>query len=392
MILTHLFKYYWPDNGGGIARAMDLVIRSFKEWSKDETRKSNGQNNHQEIIVCWRESGKKAATEIFNEIPVYRCKSYFEFASTLFSPQFMREVNKRTKNSDVTIYNFPYPLVDLGVLLGKVHGKLVVWWHCDFKTSRFKFLSRFYAPFVKYTLKKADKIVTCAEGNIKGSDLLRTFKNKCVVIPHAVDEWWAKDGESAFAEWEANIDRKVFNNINIVFVGRFVWYKGIDHLLRAYSKLTGEKNFSLTLVGDGPLLKPMKKLASELNLKNVIFTGSVSDKEKFDYIKKSDYMVLHSISEAESFANVQLEAMSLGKPVINTWLNSGFPEVCPDGVGGITVHPGNEKELYEAMKKLAFDDELRIKYSKGAMQYAREHYRMDKLIESYKDLFDELSE
>lgn len=391
MKLVHLFKYYWPDNGGGTARAMDLVILSFKEWCKDETRHSKGQNNHQEVIACWQKSGKAASKDVFNDVPVYRCKSLFEFASTQFSPQFMRVMDKRTREANVTIYNFPYPLVDLGVLFGKVHGKLVVWWHCDFKTSKFGWLASLYAPFVKHTLKKADKIITCAEGNIRGSDLLRSFKDKCVVIPHAVDEWWAEDGEKAYAEWEKNLDKQDNQKINIVFVGRFVWYKGIDYLLKAYSRLEG-KDFSLTLVGDGPLLEPMKQLAQELNLKNILFTGLVSDKEKFEYINNSDFMVLHSISEAESFANVQLEAMSLGKPVINTWLNSGVPDVCPNGVGGITVHPKDENELFNAMKKLSFDDELRIKYSKGAMQFAREHYRMGRLIESYKDLFDELSQ
>lgn len=390
MRLTHLFKYYWPDNGGGVARAMDLVILSFKEWCKDGTRKSKEQDNNQQIITCWQEAGKAASKGIFNEVPVYRCKSLFEFASTQFSTQFIQVMDKKTKKSDVTIYNFPYPLVDLGVLFGKVHGKLVVWWHCDFATSKFGLLKNLYAPFVKNTLRKADKIVTCAEGNIRGSNLLRPFKDKCVVIPHAVDDWWAEDGEKVYAEWEKNIENNKFDTINIVFVGRFVWYKGIDYMLKAYKRLKG-KVFSLTLVGDGPLLEEMKKLAKELHLENVIFTGSVSNEKKFNYIKSSDFMVLPSISEAESFANVQLEAMSLGKPVINTWLNSGVPDVCPNGVGGITVHPKNEEELYEAMKKLSFDDKLRIKYSQGAMQFAREHYRMNRLIESYKELFDELS-
>lgn len=391
MRVEHLFKYYWPDDGGGIARAMDLVILSFKEWSKDKGRKSYGQKNYQEIITCWRESGKPAAKGEINEVPVYRCKSLFEFASTQFSMHFIKVVNKRTKKADITIYNFPYPMVDLGILFGWVHGKIVVWWHCDFKTSKFGFLANLYAPFVRNTLRKADRIITCAEGNIKGSDLLRPFCDKCVVIPHAVDEWWAEAGEEAFSEWERKIKKGIkTDRINIIFVGRFVWYKGIDYLLRAYKRLEG-KDYSLTLVGEGSLLKPMKKLAKELGLKNVLFTGAVSNGEKFNYIKKSDFMVLHSISEAESFANVQIEAMALGKPVINTWLNSGVPDVCPNGVAGITVHPKDVDELFEAMKKLSLDDELRIRYSRGAMEFAREHYRMDRVIASYKDVFDELS-
>lgn len=389
MRLTHLFKYYWPDNGGGIARAMDLVILSFKEWCKDETRKSKGKKNYQEIIVCRQESRKAASKDIYNEVPVYRCKSLFKFASTQFSPQFIHTVDKRTKKTHVTIYNFPYPLVDLGVLFGKVHGKLVVWWHCDFKTSRFGFLGNLYAPLVRHTLRRADKIITCAEGNIDGSDILRPFKKKCVVIPHAVDDYWADCGEEYFANWVKRPNRS--NNINIVFVGRFVWYKGIDLLLKAYKKLQG-KNYSLTLVGDGPLLEDMKKLADELKLQNVSFVGAVTETEKMEHIKNSDFMVLPSISEAESFAIVQLEAMSFGKPVINTRLNSGVPDVCPDGISGITVTPRDENALLKAMEKMSNDDDLRIRLSEGAMVFAREHYRINRLVELYKDFFDEISE
>lgn len=388
MKLVHLFKYYWPDNGGGIARAIDLVAHSYKAWDRDRQRKFNGKNNQQEIIVCWQERRKKMSKDIYNEIPVYRCKNLFEFASTPLSPTFMSVARKHTREADVVIYHFPYPLVDVGILLGMLHGKLVVWWHCDFETSRFVFLKRFYAPLVRHTLKRAEKIITCAEGNINGSKSLGPFKDKCMVIPHAVDDEWAEAGEKYYQDWIRHPNRS--NNINILFIGRFVWYKGIEYLLRAYSYLKGKK-YSLTLIGNGPLLLDMKRLSDELHLKNVEFVGSVSEEEKMKHIMKSDFMVLPSISKAESFAIVQIEAMSFGKPIINTRLDSGVPDVCPDGISGITVEPKSVKALYRAMKKLSMDDELRIQYSKEAMKFAREHYRMDRLIELYKNLFDELN-
>ena len=388
MRLIHLFKYYWPDNGGGIAKAMDLVILSFKEWCRDERRKSKGQKNHQEIVVCWQNSGKGSSKDIYNETPVYRCKSLFEVASTQVSPEFMGVINKKTRNADVTIYNFPYPMVDLGILFGKVHGKLVVWWHCDFKTSKFGFLGKLYSPLVRHTLKKADKIITCAEGNINGSTLLRPFKGKCVVIPHAVSDEWAEKGERYFSSWSSTSNS---GRINILFIGRFVWYKGIDILLNAYSKL-GEDNKYLTLVGDGPLLDDMKELSKKLSLNNVLFTGAVSEAEKMKYIKQADFMVLPSVSEAESFAIVQIEAMSFGKPVINTRLNSGVPDVCPNEISGLTIPPCNEEELIKAMKRLSDDTDLRTRLSRGAIEYARNHYRVKHLIKLYGDLFDELSE
>ena len=95
MKLVHLFKYYWPDNGGGIAAAMDMVIHAFKEYSKGK------EGLEQEIICCWQESGKPAKKERWNGVPVYRCRSLFEFASTQFSPQFIRIVDRHTNDNDI---------------------------------------------------------------------------------------------------------------------------------------------------------------------------------------------------------------------------------------------------------------------------------------------------
>lgn len=376
MKLVHLFKYYWPDNGGGIAAAMDMVIHAFNEYSRGKT------GYRQEIVCCWQEAGKDYKLDEYNGIPVHRCRSMFEFASTQFSPQFISKVNKETEDADIVIHNFPYPFVDLAILLRKVHGKLVVWWHCDFKTTKGKLLTKLYTPLVKHTLKKADAIIVSAKGNIDGSDILKPFESKCHVIPFAVSDEMAKNGRDYFRnKTETN------GKIHILFIGRFVWYKGIDILLKAYKQIENE-NYELTLIGNGPLLEKMKGLADELKLQNVQFTGSVSEKDKIEWIKWSDFLVLPSISKAEAFAIVQIEAMSYGKPVINTNLPSGVPDVCPNGVAGTTIDPGSVSELAKAIEELSSNDQLRDKYSKNAIELVEEKYTMSVLDENYRNLFN----
>lgn len=382
--IIHLFKYYWPDNGGGIAAGMDMAIHAFKEWSKIGKHR---EKDNQEIIVCWQHPGKKASKEKYNDVQVYRCKSLFEFASTQFSVQFMRTVNRKTKKSDVVFYHFPYPLVDLGILFGKIHGKLVVVWHCDFDTQKGKLITSLYTPLVKHTLKKADKIVVGAKGTIHGSGALQKFRKKCVVIPYAVSDEIVQEGKEYFNCKEENQQEK----IHILFLGRFVWYKGIDLLIKAFSKLDPDR-YELTLVGSGSLLDDMKQLAGSLNLKNLAFVGSVSEEEKRKWIKWSDFLVLPSISKAESFAIVQIEAMAFGKPVINTWIPSGVPDVSLDGKTGITIEPGDVNALISAMCKLGEDAEIREKYGKNAIKLVEERYTMARLTERYVKLFDKLEE
>ena len=124
----------------------------------------------------------------------------------------------------------------------------------------------------------------------------------------------------------------------------------------------------------------------------VRFLGMVSEEEKRDEIAKSDFMVLPSISEAEAFAIVQIEAMAYGKPVINTSLNSGVPYVSIDGQTGITVKPEDDEALYNAMKKLGEDDVLREKYSEAAYERVQEEYTRTKMMGRVRSAFEELLE
>ena len=371
MKITQLFKIYWPDNGGGIATVMESIAKVFSDCS-------------QEIVVCQNSRHKKSSDDVYNGIPVHRCRQLFDFASTPFSIEFLREVKKHTKHSDIIIYHFPYPMIDLAVLFGLYSGKLVVWWHCDFE--KYKALAPLYRPLVRHTLKKADLILVSSKGNIVNSADLKPFQKKCRVIPFCVSDECLRRGRE-YAQKPAEKKKTV----NILFVGRMVWYKGCDVLLKAFSHMKN-KDCKLVLVGGGPLEKELRGLAASLKLENVEFTGMVSEEEKMQRIEESDFLVLPSVSKAEAFAIVQIEAMAFGKPVINTALPSGVPYVSIDGVTGRTVQPGNIDELTEAMDELAEDEGLRKQFGSNALKRVAKEYTSEVMRKRYKKVFGELNE
>jgi len=380
MKITQLFKIYWPDNGGGIAKVMESIADSLSDCE-------------QQIIVCQDSRHKKSADDVYKGIPVRRCRQLFEFVSTPVSLQYLFDVKRKTRDSDIVIYHFPYPMADLAVLFGMYSGRLVVWWHCGFE--KYKKLAPFYRPIVKHTLKKADLILVSSKGNMKNAKLLQSFRNKCKVIPFCVSDACFLRGK-AYADLsdarrdqdrtEANKNTEKNRQICILFVGRLVWYKGGDILLKAFARMRN-KNCRLVLVGSGPLEGEWKRLADSLKLKRVEFTGMVSEEEKMKWMETCDFLVLPSVSKAEAFAIVQIEAMAFGKPVINTALQSGVPEVSVDGVTGKTVEPGNVQELAKAMDELAQDERLRRIYGANAQKRVQNEYTQGIMSERYRKVF-----
>lgn len=221
MKLVQLSKLYWPDNGGGIARVVETVSYCFKNWSKNRMEQGMIKSHYkQEIIVCRPKSKMPMIHDIYKGIRITRCAMLADIASTPISPSFLLETKKRTKDADLVICNFPYPMIDIAMCLGLIKGKKLYWWHCDFAKDKHMLLSKIYEPFIKCSLNIADKIVVCAEGNIKGSDFLKPYQDKCIVIPHAVDKKWEIEGKKHYLSTK---DKKSKSEKNILFIGRFVW-------------------------------------------------------------------------------------------------------------------------------------------------------------------------
>lgn len=369
MKIVQLFKIYWPDNGGGIAKVMEGIADGFPDCD-------------QEIIVCQSDRHKRSIVDSYKGVRVYRCRQLFDLASTPISPFFLHEVKKHTRNADIVVYHFPYPMVDLAVLLGMYSGRLIVWWHCGLE--KYKKLVPFYRPLVEHTLEKAERILVSSRGNIENSDILLKYRKKCRVIPFCVSDECLQRGRRHAKVFYENKDQQK-RKVNILFIGRLVWYKGCDILLKAFA-LMQNKDCRLVLVGGGPLEKDLKKLAVSLKLKHVEFAGMVSEEEKMKRLVECDFLVLPSVSRAEAFAVVQLEAMAFGKPVINTKLKSGVPHVSIDRVSGRTVKPGSVRKLAEAMEELAGDEGLRRKYGRNALRVVQ-GYTQEMMVERHREVF-----
>src|SRR5207237_4805489 len=100
--------------------------------------------------------------------------------------------------------------------------------------------------------------------------------------------------------------------------------------------------------------------------------------------------VLPSITRSEAFGIVQMEAMACGLPVINTSLDSAVPFVSIGGETGLTVTPQNVEELASAMNLLLNDENLRIRYGRGARRRVQTQFAADVMTRRTLEIYEEV--
>lgn len=363
-------KLYYPTTGG-----IERVVQEIAE----------GLNScmDMKVLVC-QEKGKSISEKV-NGVTVVRAKSYGVVASLPISFDYIRKLRKMSKEADIIQFHMPFPIGDLACLLSGYKGKVVVWWHSDI--VRQKTMMRFYRPIMELFLKRADVIITAAQGNIDGSSYIKKYESKCRVIPFGVNpkiEEQAKQYELSHYSEGYSKDKEV----NFLFIGRLVYYKGCEVLLNAFLGLEGA---TLTIIGDGPLREEMLQFIKKNHIENqVTMVGKVSDEELGSYLGACDVFVLPSIVKSEAFGLVQLEAMVYQKPVINTWLESGVPEVSINDITGKTVKPGDVLELHNAMQWMINHKEERRMMGERARKRVEEEFTIEKMLDNIKSLYEEI--
>ncbi|MCW8834415.1 MAG: glycosyltransferase, partial [Colwellia sp.] len=122
-------------------------------------------------------------------------------------------------------------------------------------------------------------------------------------------------------------------SFTLLMVGNLVELKGHALVIRALAQLPAA---TLIIIGEGELEQELKLLAKQLNLENRInFVGGVQQSQLPDFYAAADCLVL--ASSREGWANVLLESMACGTPVVATkvW---GTPEVVSKPEAGLLIN------------------------------------------------------
>jgi glycosyltransferase involved in cell wall biosynthesis len=346
-------KFYSPDEGGmethleGLCRHMSAHARV-------------------EVLVSSR--GRQTTHEVVDGVSVTRTGTIATLRSAPLCPDLWRLI--RASTADVIHLHHPNPSAFLSYLLSGHRGHLIVTYHSDVVQQRL--LNVIYEPIVRAVLRRADAIIVSSQEYMNSSSMLERYRDRCEVISMAIEpERFIR----ADPETVSRI-RRVYGDRIVLAVGRLVYYKGLEYLVRAMRNVRGHA----LIIGQGPMHDPLVAEAEAARVADrVTLLGHVPDPTP--YYHAARIFALPSHLRSEAFGIVQLEAMAAGLPVVNTRIPSGVPGVSLDGVTGITVPPGDPESLAAAINALLDDPERATELGEAGRRRVVERYSLEGMTE-----------
>lgn len=223
-----------------------------------------------------------------------------------------------------------------------------------------------------FSIKKYDKIVVLTEADKSGS---WTTWNKVVVIPNPITH--ASDNLSAGTEKVA------------VTAGRLVLSKNYVAMINVWRKVVDRHpDWSLHIWGSGAMQATLEQHIKSLGLTDRVFLKGFSSTVTDEMAKDSLFI---STSVSEGFSLATLEAMSVGIPTVVYSCPGGISYVVKDGETGFLVKMNDEDAFVEKVCALIENEELRKMMGQAALKEAQQ-YRVEKIVQRWMELFQELLE
>jgi L-malate glycosyltransferase len=260
----------------------------------------------------------------------------------------------------------------------KYNIPLVITEHSSLKYA--KYTKESYKKYIFEAYKKADILI--AVGNGLKKELQEYINRPIEVIHNMVDLKLFNIDENVNRE-----NSKVNNEFKFFSCGFLEDGKGMDCLIKAFTKAFKGENITLRIGADGSLKPVLKKLIEELDMDSQIkLLGALSREEVSEEMKTCDVFAL--ASEHETFGVVYIEALASGKPVIGAD-NGGAEDIISED-NGIIAKKKNVEDLTKALIKIKDNYEMYDKYKireKTIFSYS-EKVLVEKLKGVYKKAYE----
>lgn len=379
MKILHVIPYFTPKRGGDVNVCYNLSKHLIKR-------------GHEVTIITtdfeFDERYAKSLEEVGVGVVPFHCIANIKLF--LISPSMKKWLIDHIKNFDVVhLHNFrsyqstvvykytkkygiPYVLQAHGSTprIGKKRLK----WLCD-------------VAFGYNILKDADRMIAVSKEEAEYDKQMGANDGRISVIYNGIDvESFKSLPMYGKFKKEFGITGKM-----ILYLGRINKSKGIDFVIKAFSKLVEEvNNCILVIAGSDDGYKPeLEKLIEKLNLNDKIkFTGFVDEKDKISAYVDADVFV-HTVRYMGGVGLTPLEAILSGTPVIVT---DECGEVIKKINAGYLVKYGDINALKEKMKSVIENPGEGKEMVERGKRYIGENFMWDEVVRKVEEIYLSLIE
>jgi len=180
--------------------------------------------------------------------------------------------------------------------------------------------------------------------------------------------------------------------IIFVYLGGITFHRGLQYVMEAANLLHDlSDRFSVKIIGDGRYVANLKQMVERYGLRNILFTGWLSEYEAFENLSDGDVALIPHIKTDHTDNTIPHKLffyMYYGFPVISSDCNP-IERILEESGSGITFPSGDFRSLALIMRSFITDPSEMKKYS-DSNNAVREKYNWDleakKLLSLYQEL------
>jgi len=178
-----------------------------------------------------------------------------------------------------------------------------------------------------------------------------------------------------------NVSNDIIEDDFILAIGNMEnEYKQFDHLIEAYSMINHESK--LFILGEGKLQSKYEKIAESYLLTDKVFFLGFKE-NIYNYMRKAKFLVLSS--KVEGFANVLIESLAMGTPVVSYDVNCGPSEIIINEYNGLLIENQSIEALASGMNRFLNDEKL-YNFCKNNAKQSVEKFHMDTIGSKWDEL------
>jgi len=352
---------YYPDIGG-----VEKIVQEISEHLVE-------RGHHVEVVTT-DPTGMLPKNENINGVEVIRFRSFAPGDAYYLSPGIYSYLKSVTCDL-IHAHNYhAFPALTACLARGDnrfilspyYHGK----GHTTFRDMLFKIYNQIFGA---YLFNKADLIIS--PSGFETGMLIKSFDlnmDKFLIIAPGVNETLFDISRSPEQE----------NDLSVLFVGRIEKYKGLQYVIKAMDYISSKDGhrFILNIVGTGPYIDKLQKIAAKSNVE-IVWHDRTSEEQLYKLYQEADLLVL--LSSFETFGIVVAEALASKVPALVV-KSSALKEFVDDKVCFSVVDPADAKELGDKILEIC---DLEIDFSAISDQKVRS---WDKVTDEYELIYEDI--